>query len=46
MIPKSRAEAIIGEVKAAMQSWQTEARRLGIPQCDIDTFAPRINKWL
>lgn len=46
MIPQKRAEAIIAEVKAAMQSWQTEARRLGIPQRDIDTFAPRINKWL
>lgn len=46
MIPKSRAESIIAEVKAAIQPWQTEARRLGIPQRDIDTFAPRINKWL
>lgn len=46
MIPQKRAEAIIAEVKAAMQPWQTYARCLGIPQRDIDTFAPRINKWL
>lgn len=45
MIPQNRAEAIISEVRAAMQSWQTEARRLGIPQRDINTFAPRISKW-
>lgn len=46
MLPSDRAENIIGEVKEAMKSWQTEARRLGIPQRDIDTFAPRFNKWL
>ncbi len=46
MIPQKRAKAIIAEVKTAMQPWQTEARRLGISQRDIDTFAPRINKWL
>lgn len=46
MIPQRRAKAIIAEVKAAMQPWPTEARRLGIPQRDITTFAPRINKWL
>lgn len=46
MIPQKRAKVIIAEVKAAMQPWPTEARRLGIPQRDITTFAPRINKWL
>ncbi|HBN64088.1 MAG TPA: toxin HipA [Porphyromonadaceae bacterium] len=46
MIPQKRAEAIIAEVKTAMQQWQPEARHLGIPQRDIDTFALRINKWL
>lgn len=46
MLSKDKAEKILSEVKEAMKSWQTEARRLGIPQRDIDTFAPRINKWL
>lgn len=46
MLSKVKAEKIISEVKEAMKSWQTEARRLGIPQRDIDTFVPRINKWL
>ncbi len=46
MLSKDKTEKILSEVKEAMKSWQTEARRLGIPQRDIDTFAPRINKWL
>ncbi len=46
MIPQKRAKAIIAEVKAVMQPWQTEARCLRIPQRDFDTFAPRVNKWL
>lgn len=46
MLSKDKAEKILSEVKVAMKSWQTEALRLGIPQRDIDTFAPRINKWL
>lgn len=46
MIPQKRAEAIIADVKTAMLQWHIEARRIGIPQRDIDTFAPRINKWL
>ena len=46
MLSKDKAEKILSEVEVAMKSWQTEARRLGIPQRDIDTFAPRINKWL
>ena len=46
MLSKDKADKIISEVKEAMKSWQTEAKRLGIPQRDIDTFAPRINKWL
>lgn len=41
-----KTESIISEVKDAMVSWQTEAHRLGIPQRDIVSFAPRINKWL
>lgn len=46
MLSKEKAERIISEVKETMKPWQTEARRLGIPQRDIDTFAPRIDKWL
>ncbi|MCM1036257.1 MAG: type II toxin-antitoxin system HipA family toxin [Bacteroides sp.] len=46
MLSKDRAGRIISEVKEAMKSWQAEARRLGIPQRDIDAFAPRIDKWV
>ena len=46
MLSNDKANKIIAEVKEAMKSWQTEARRLGIPQRDIDTFVPRIDKWL
>lgn len=46
MLSNDKAEKIISAVKEAMKSWQMEAHRLGIPQRDIDTFAPRINKWL
>ena len=46
MLSNDKASKIISEVKEAMKSWRTEARRLGIPQRDIDTFVPRIEKWL
>ena len=46
MLSNDKANNIISEVKEAMKSWRTEARRLGIPQRDIDTFAPRIDKWV
>ncbi len=46
MLSKSKGRVIISEVVGAMKSWQTEAQRLGIPQRDINTFAPRIDKWL
>lgn len=46
MLSKDKAARIISEIKEAMKSWQTEARRIGIPIRDIDMFAPRIDKWL
>lgn len=46
MLSKDIANKIISEVKEAMKPWQTEARRLGIPQRDIETFISRIDKWL
>lgn len=46
MLSTEKANTIIAEVKSAMKSWHSEARRLGLPQRDIDMFAPRINKWL
>ena len=46
MLSKDKAARIISKVKEAMKSWQTEARRIGIPIRDIDMFAPRIDKWL
>lgn len=46
MLSSDKAESIITEVKTAMKSWRTEARRLGLPQRDIDMFAPRFDKWI
>lgn len=46
MLSSDKAENIITEVKAAMKPWRTEARRLGLPQRDIDMFAPRFDKWI
>lgn len=46
MLQKGRASEIIAEIKTAMTAWQNEARRLGIPQRDIEMFRHRINKWL
>lgn len=46
MLSSDKAESIITEVKTAMKSWCTEARRLGLPQRDIDMFAPRFDKWI
>lgn len=46
MISTEKAKTIIDGVKSAMKSWHTEARRLGLPQRDIDMFAPRFDKWL
>lgn len=45
-LSKDKAIKIINEVKGAMQSWQSEARRIGLPQRDIIMFAPRFSKWL
>ncbi len=46
MLSAEKAKSIIDEVKTAMKSWRTEARRLGLPQRDIDMFAPRFDKWI
>lgn len=46
MLSSDKAESIIAEVKTAMKSWRTEARRLGLSQRDIDMFAPRFDKWI
>ena len=46
MLSSDKAENIITKVKTAMKSWRTEARRLGLPQRDIDMFAPRFDKWI
>lgn len=43
MISRERSEVIVSEVRAAVSTWRNEARRLGLPQRDIDTFAPRID---
>lgn len=46
MLSAGKAKRIIDEVKKAMKSWRSEARKLALPQRDIDTFAPRFDKWL
>ena len=46
MLSSEKAKTIIAEVKSAMISWRNEARRLGLPQRDIDMFAPRFDKYL
>ncbi len=46
MLTFEKAKTIIDKVKSAMKSWRSEARRLGLPQRDIDMFAPRFDKWL
>lgn len=46
MLSAEKAMNIIGEVKTAMKAWRTEARKLGLPQRDIDMFAPRFEKWI
>ena len=45
-LSKEKTTKIINEVKGAMKSWQSEARRLGLTHRDIDMFAPRFSKWL
>ena len=45
MLSIEKAKDIIAEVKSAMKSWSSEARKLGLPQRDIDMFAPRFDKW-
>lgn len=44
MLSTETAKTIIYEVKSAMKSWRSEARKLGLPQRDIDMFAPRFEK--
>lgn len=46
MLSTEKAKTIIDEVKSAMKSWQSEAHRFGLPQRDIDMFAPRFIKIL
>lgn len=46
MLPSEKAKTIIDEVKSAMKSWRSEARKLGLPQRDIDMFVPRFDKWI
>jgi len=43
MLSEGKAETIIGEVKSSMTTWRSEARRLGLPQRDIDMFAHRFD---
>ena len=46
MLSSEKAKTIIAEVKSAMKSWRSDARKLGLPQRDIDMFAPRFDKWI
>ena len=44
MLSIEKAMTIINEVKSAMKSWRNEAYRLGLPQRDIEMFAPRFER--
>ena len=46
MIAARKAEVIISEVKTAVASWRNVARQFGLPQRDIELFAPRFDRWL
>lgn len=46
MLATEKAKTIIDEVKSAMKSWRNEARRLGLPQRDIEMFATRFDTRL
>ena len=46
MLPEDKGYRIISELKSAMKSWRNEARKLGLPQRDIEMFAPRFEKAL
>ncbi len=46
MLSSEKARDIINNVRAAMRSWRNEARRQGLPQRDIDMFAPHFDKWI
>lgn len=46
MLSAKIAVKIIAEVKSAMKSWRGVARRIGLPDRDIDRFASRFDKWI
>lgn len=46
MLSSAKAQGIINNVRDAMKSWRNEARKQGLPQRDIDMFAPRFDKWI
>lgn len=46
MLSSAKAQGIIDNVRDAMKSWCNEARKQGLPQRDIDMFAPRFDKWI
>ncbi|MDE6548269.1 MAG: type II toxin-antitoxin system HipA family toxin [Muribaculaceae bacterium] len=46
MLSTEKSKTIIDEVKSTMKLWRTEARRLGLPQLDIEMFALRFDKWI
>ena len=46
MLSTEKAKTIIAEVKSAMKSWRSDARKLGLPQRDIDMFAHRFDTRL
>lgn len=46
MLAPEKAQRIIEEVRTAMRPWRSEARKLGLPQRDIDMLAPKFDKWI
>lgn len=45
-ISKERASQIVTEVRNSMKDWKAIALRSGLSQRDINTFEPRINRYL
>lgn len=46
LLPPEKAKTIIADVTSAMKSWRSEARKLRLPQREIDLFSPRFDQWI
>lgn len=46
LLSPEKAKTIIADVTSAMKSWRSEARKLRLPQREIDLFSPRFDQWI